>query len=157
MGTVVSPSTTQLQSQSDIIIPSQAVVINVAEVKDSSDTQPLPQPLPQSLPQTLPQTLPQSLRQQQSSVVSAAVSELETVSESESAVAHGLHSQSASDILAEEKMRILDEKLKKLDAAERAYEEREKAMARSNILAEERAIALEVRMQEYEERWVLNS
>ena len=59
---------------------------------------------------------------------------------------------SAGESLVDEKIRLLDEKLQKLEAVEKRVEERERAMEIARKVTENKALALEIRMLEFEER-----
>jgi IQ calmodulin-binding motif len=61
---------------------------------------------------------------------------------------------STGESAVDEKIRLLDEKLQKLEAVEKRVEERERAMEIARKVTENKALALEIRMLEFEERCV---
>ena len=118
----------------------------------TSRTSPRPIPVPILTPTSLPVPLPLPV----STSLSVAVSIPIHGTGSGSGDGSGSGSRSGSNRGSvggiDEKMRQLDEKLQRLEAIDRRHEDREKALQREKKVTDQKALALEIRMQEFEER-----
>lgn len=119
----------------------------------TSRTSPRPIPVPILTPTSLPVPLPLPVSTSLSVAVSTPMHG--TGSGSGNGCGSGSRSGSNSGSVGgiDEKMRQLDEKLRRLEAIDRRHEDREKALQREKKVTDQKALALEIRMQEFEERY----